>query len=90
VNDIEYYYFVWKKCKDYTLQASTNVRTTGCIVEMFAGVWSGRAALPGVEVVERVGGGGRGPGLLGSGPFRLRLTRLLLHHGVDVLPHPFT
>jgi len=50
----------------------------------------GADALPGVEVVEGVGGGGRGAGLLGGGPFRLRLTRLLLHHGVDVLPHPFT
>jgi hypothetical protein len=63
VNDIEYY-FLWKKCKDYNLQASTNVRTTGCIVEMF-----GVDALPGVEVVEGVGGGGRGPGLLGGGTF---------------------
>ncbi len=61
-----------------------------CIVETFASVRSGRDALPGVEVVEGVGGGGRGPGFLGGGPFRLRLTRLLLHHGVDVLPHPFT
>ena len=57
---------------------------------MFAGVRSGCAALPGVEVVEGVGGGGRGAGLLGGGPFRLRLTRLLLHHGVDILPHSFT